>query len=483
MNRRRFLQAAASAASLSVLSGSPSSAGKEGGQGTSRITVEAANALLFRDGKHELAQNVYLTIEGNRISNITDTRPAEAGRIIRSSSRHLVMPGLIDAHSRASSAGIVRGKVEKVWTDASSIGWPFESMAKLDSQEQIDALNQWALLEVLKSGTTTILDNSLNVRHARSLAVQAKKIGIRTYTVPFLPGMHRLNEIRLEDSIAETERELEEVLDLVRTYNANTDGLVRVGLGPEAVTNVTVPFLKHIAELARERDCIVAMHPLSQSEEKRILQLYGKRVVPFLEELGLLGNRFILFQGAGREPRHFETVARSGTSVVYDEFSNLYRTPIRSSYLPLKEAGINLALGSNSSMLDLIEQMKWISYLTQSHEQFLTFSVEEDLVAMATVGGAQALGRQDLGRLDKGARADLIIVNLGKRHNGLMSEENPLRRLVCISTGANVETVMINGKVLIEDGQPQFSVEPEMPSIVRIAKAQIWKDLQKVRNS
>ena len=109
MNRRRFLQAAAaSAASLRVLSGSTASAGEEGGQGMGRITVEAANALLFRGGKHELAQNVYLTIEGNRISNITDTRPAEAGRIIRSSSRHLVMPGLIDAHSRASSAGIVR---------------------------------------------------------------------------------------------------------------------------------------------------------------------------------------------------------------------------------------------------------------------------------------------------------------------------------------------------------------------------------------
>jgi cytosine/adenosine deaminase-related metal-dependent hydrolase len=470
MNRRRFLQAAASAASLSVLSGSTASAGEEGGQGTGRITVEAANALLFRGGKHELAQNVYLTIEGNRISDITDTRPAEAGRIIRSSSQHLVMPGLIDAHSRASSAAIIRGKVEKGWTDASSIGWPFESMAKLDSQEQIDALNQWALSEVLKSGTTTIVENSLNVRYARSLAVQAEKIGIRTYTVPFLPGMHRLYETRFEE--AETERELEKVLDLVRTYNANTDGLVRVGLGPEAATNVTVPFIERIAELARDRDCIVAMRPHSQID-----------VVPFLEELGLLGNRFILFQGAGREPRHFETVARSGSSVVYDEFSNLYRTPIRSSYLPLKEAGINLALGSNSSMLDLIEQMKWISYLTQSHEQFLTFSVEEDLVAMATIGGAKALGRQDLGRLDKGARADLIIVNLGKRHNGLMSEENPLRRLVCISTGANVETVMINGKVLIEDGQPQFSVEPEMPSIVRIAKAQIWKDLQKGRNS
>jgi hypothetical protein len=74
-------------------------------------------------------------------------------------------------------------------------------------------------------------------------------------------------------------------------------------------------------------------------------------------------------------------------------------------------------------------------------------------------------------------------LDLGNRHEGLMSEENPLRRLVCISTGADVETVMINGKVLIEDGQPQFSVEPEMPSIVRIAKAQIWKDLQKGRNS
>ncbi len=138
MNRRDFLQvAAASAASLSALSCSTSSEGEQGSQGTGKITVEAANALVFRDGKHEVAHNVYLTLEGNQISEITDSRPAEAGTMIRPSNQHLVMPGLIDAHSHASSALVIRGEVENGWTDVNSIWLPFEYIAKLDSQ--IDA--------------------------------------------------------------------------------------------------------------------------------------------------------------------------------------------------------------------------------------------------------------------------------------------------------------------------------------------------------
>jgi len=487
MNRRDFLQvAAASAASLSALSCSTSSEGEQGRQSTGKITVEAANALVFRDGKHEVARNVYLTLEGNRISDITDSRPAEAGTVIRSSNQHLVMPGLIDAHSHASSAAIIRGEVENGWTDVNSIWLPFEYIAKLDSQEQIDALNQWALSEVLKSGTTTILESSLNVRHARSVAVQAEKIGIRTYTVPFLPGMHRLNEIMfrwdnktLEDSIPETERELEEVLDMVRTYNANADGLVRVGLGPEEASNVTAPFLQKIGELARELDCIVGMHPISQGGDRRILQMYGKGTIPFLDEIGLLGNWLVLYGGIRGPEEELALVAKSGTSSVYEQFSHLYRAPIWGTHVPLKKAGINLALGSNSLMLDLIKHMKWMAYLTQIHERVFTDPIEEELVSMATLGGAKALQRPDLGRLEKGARADLIIVNLGRRHNGPMSEDNPLRNLVRYSSGADVETVIVNGKVLIEDGQPQFDVDPEMLSIVQRTKAQIWRDLEK----
>ncbi len=486
MNRRDFLQvAAASAASLSALSCSTSSEVEQGSQGTGKITVEAANALVFREGKHEVAHNVYLTIEGNQISDITDSPPADSGTMIRPSNQHLVMPGLIDAHSHASSALVIRGEVENGWTDVNSIWLPFEYIAKLDSQEQIDALNQWALLEVLKSGTTTILESSLNVRHARSVAVQAEKIGIRTYTVPFLPGMHRLNEIMfrwdnktLEDSMPETERELEEVLDMVRTYNSNADGLVRVGLGPEEGTNVTAPFLQKIVELAEDLDCIIGMHPTSQGGDRRVVQMYNKRTIPFLDDIGALSDRLILY-GGGRSEADYQLITDSGTSVAYDEFSHLYRSPLRSSYLPLKRAGINLALGSNSLRLDLVAQMKWMAYLTQSMERSFTYAVEEDLVAMATLGGAKALRRPDLGRLEKGARADLIIVNLGGSHNGPLSEENPLRNLVRYSSGADVETVIVNGKVLIEDGQPQFDVDPEMPSIVQRTKAQIWKDLEK----
>jgi cytosine/adenosine deaminase-related metal-dependent hydrolase len=486
MNRRDFLQvAAASAASLSALSCSNSSESEQGSQGTGKITVEAANALVFRGGKHEVAHNVYLTLEGNQISEIADSRPAETGTLIRPSNQHLVMPGLIDTHSHASSALVIRGEVENGWTDVNSIWLPFEYIAKLDSQEQIDALNQWALLEVLKSGTTTILESSLNVRHARSVAVQAEKIGIRTYTVPFLPGMHRLNEIMfrwdnktLEDSMPETERELEEVLDMVRTYNAKADGLVRVGLGPEECTNVTAPFLQKIVELAEDLDCIIGMHPTSQGGDRRVVQMYGKGTLPFLDDIGALSDRLILY-GGGRSEADYQLITDSGTSVAYDEFSHLYRSPLRSSYLPLKRAGINLALGSNSLMLDLVAQMKWMAYLTQSMERSFTYAVEEDLVSMATLGGAKALRRPDLGRLEKGARADLIIVNLGRSHNGPLSEENPLRNLVRYSSGADVETVIVNGKVLIEDGQPQFDVDPEMPSIVQKTKAQIWKDLEK----
>ena len=84
--------------------------------------------------------------------------------------------------------------------------------------------------------------------------------------------------------------------------------------------------------------------------------------------------------------------------------------------------------------------------------------------------------RADLGRLEKGARADIIIVNLGKPHNGPITEK-PLRNLVYYSSGADVETVIVNGKVLIRDGKTQFPVDPKMASIVQRTKAEIWQAL------
>src|SRR5262249_29357426 len=121
------------------------------------------------------------------------------------------------------------------------------------------------------------------------------------------------------------------------------------------------------------------------------------------------------------------------------------------SFSRYREAGINIALATDTYPQDIIHEMRWAALMNRMAEESFTVGQARDVFDAATLGGAAHLGREDIGRLAVGAKADIIVVDLLQVHYGAVYD--PINALVERGHGSDVETIIVDGRVLVEDGK------------------------------
>lgn len=382
------------------------------------------------------ATDVY--IEENEIRQVGTGLRVQADRVV-DGSRKALIPGFVNAHTHAAMT-LFRGFGDDMplmpWLEQKI--WPNE--AKL-THEDVYWGTKLACLEMIKSGTTTFFD-MYHKFHATATAVE--EMGLRS----LLSGVcfdHFKPELA-EKSKRENEKLVAEV--------AGYSDRIRYAVGPHAIYTVSGELLQWIDGFAAEHSVPVHLHLAeTEGEVRNAVKQFGLTPVRYLNKLGLLSPRLIIAHGLYVDDEEIRMLADHGVTVVHNPASNMkLASGVRFKYCEMRQAGVTVALGtdgcSSSNNLDMVEAMKLASLLGKAWRRDPEAIPAGEIFRAATEAGASAIGLK-AGRIAEGCLADLCLVDLNIP--AFTPNHNFVSNLVYAANGSCIDTVICDGKILMQD--------------------------------
>ncbi len=412
-----------------------------------------------------LLEHHSVVIDDGRIADILPTEQAKQqyqASITKPLDQHLLMPGLINAHTH-SPMNLFRGIADDLALDdwLNQHIWPAE--ARWISESFVHDGSQLAIAEMLRSGTTCFNDMyffpEVTARLARDTGIRAC-IGLITIDFPSAWADNAMEYI-------------DKGLELRDRFRS--DSLIHTPFAPHAPYTVSEEPLSRIRVLADEMDLPVHIHVHETAAEvEQSLQQYGKRPLQRLNELGLVSPNLMAVHFTQATDAEIALMAESGSHVVHCPESNL---KLASGFCPVKklmDAGVNVALGTDSSAsnndLSMFGEMRTASLLAKGVSGDATALNAMQTVRMATINGARALGlEQDTGSLETGKYADIIAVDFSSLE--LNPVYDPVANLVYSCDREQVSDVWVAGKHLLKDRQLTTLNEQEL-----MLTSQQWND-------
>jgi 5-methylthioadenosine/S-adenosylhomocysteine deaminase len=240
---------------------------------------------------------------------------------------------------------------------------------------------------------------------------------------------------------------------LYETWHNQAEGRVRVEFGPLIPWGCSESTLRRTVELARTWGVGTHIHTAETREEvQQSVDEYGLRHVHWLDRLGVLGPDVQLVHSVWLDDSEIERVAQTGTVVVHCPISNMYLASGISPVTKMLKRGIPVALatdgpGSNNSQ-DMLETLKFAACLQKVGTLDPTALLPADVLSMACHHGARAFGQDNLGRLEAGLKADVVLVDLDSpRMQPVLSVPSAL---VYNANGGDVDTVIVDGRILMQ---------------------------------
>ena len=427
--------------------------------------IEAPWGLVFREGRLALLPDCSLRVRGDRIEQVKSGRLQGDTPRLRASGQ-LLLPGFISGHTHTCSATPTRGIIE----GGRSYARPLELVESL-STEDLDALTAYNLAELLRSGCTTQVEMSLSLRQAESYVRIAKRWGARGYPGGMIPGIARLFPIWfrrsdqvLTDSEQMTLTEIAANRQFALTHNGSEDGRIRPQMAPHATDTHTPTTMAAILAAAKEIGNGIHIHLSQRAQETQTVQrVWGKRPAAWLDELGFYSERIFGAHLTGIDVRH-DLPFLAGKNLTYAHCPSGNGAGGSSGTQPYPEAlaaGVRTTIGIDTHSNDYIENLKLAVLYGRARAQLLHASSPVplhlptiwDAVHGATLGAAQGLGREDLGRLAPGAKADLCTIDVSGFLTGTGAvPPEPLNNLL-YAHGLSVRHVMVDGKFQVFHGQ------------------------------
>jgi len=402
---------------------------------------------------------------------VEDERIAEIGKATDLMSRHsdaeqldgrgmLALPGLIDAHAHSDQA-LLRGAADDLpWRPyLQEVIWPL-----LGQRIPEDALISLKLcmLEMIKSGTTCFVDSIVPSHYDFDILAQAVvDMGMRAVLAKYvLPDalFERDASPVVKGEFSAEEESLADAVRGIQAWHGAAGGRLQVWFGPlvpreEPPASASPDFYRRISQLAAEHGTGITIHLAGTIDDPPFFEReFGMLPAEFAQRYDLVGPNVLLINGTWFSEEEIPILAETNTRLVHSPSANMKMGEGVAKVPQMRAAGVTVALGcdagANNNCHDMIREMKAASLLHNVTMMDPTTLTAEDALEMATIDGARAIGREDeLGSLQVGKQADVILVDLQQPHT--MPIHDPIANLVYAAHGGNVDTVMVAGKVLM----------------------------------
>ncbi|OXM87385.1 amidohydrolase [Paenibacillus rigui] len=436
------------------------------------------------DGECKVWKPGYVYIEHDVIKEVgawpqdgsKDDLLADAGWVHNAEGK-AVIPGLVNTHTHLFQT-FMRGVSDDMplaqWLR--QIIWP-SCLAMEEEDFYLAALI--GCVENLKSGATYIMDHHYVHTHPENdngvLRAMAES-GIRGCMAR--GGVDLSYEPRLREAEPDIFTNTDKLLD---AWQGAASGRIEIAMGPLNLYGCSRGFLENAAKYSERRQLISHVHVAETSEQiENTMSRFGLRNLELLDAVGLLGPRTQVVHGVWLDDGELEAIAKARASVVHCPVSNMYLASGVARVPEMLKRGINVALGTDgpgsNNCQDNLEVLKFTACLHKVNGLDSTLLPPMEVLQMATVNGAKAMGREhDLGSLEPGKKADVVIVDMMKAH--ISPVHRASSALVYNANGNDVDTVLVNGQVVVENGACTFVDEQEL---IRRAQARVDRLRQKL---
>ena len=459
-----------------------------------RTLIRGAEWVVAWDGKgHRLVRQGAVVVEDDRIAAVTAAGAAPPARVDREidASGCIVIPGLVSLHSHLASQPLVKGYLED--TGNRKLGgsglYEFLPAAGIPALRGTLATLRYAVVELLQSGCTTVVDLvSSNLGTFEQAPIYdgylgvLGELGIRAYVCPMYRSAawytENGHEVLYRWDEAAGRAGLRNAVQLVERTAGQHGGRVQSFLCPAQLDTCSEGLFRESQRAARDLGVRLTTHGAqSQVEVREMVRRHGLTSVQWLDRIGLLGPDLILanaiFLGHHSDvrwkegPDELALLRDSGTAVAHCCWPYVRRGITMETFGRYVRAGVTVGLGTDSCPHDMMEEMRWAAIVSKALDK-------DTAIPTATVGGARALGREDLGRLAPGAKADVVLVRADRIPMAPLRD--PIKSLVYYNANRCVDTVLVDGRVVVRNGRVPGVDEVELCREVTLAQAESLAD-------
>jgi len=473
-----------------------------------RTKIAATWIVAHERGKHTLVRDGEVVFEGNKVLHVGKGFEGHIDKTIDATGK-LVAPGFIDTHVHSGHRASHR-----LITDAGRpmyYGQPFLEISvpkegkvvkgdprylkhgDAGSAAAFELNAAFTVAELLRNGVTTFVEYGSQLSVQDALLAEVTRLGARAYLAPgydcgrwVADPQGRLKRVR-NDELGR------DGFKTARAWIERNDGAaggrVRGILVPREVETSSLDVLQRTVQAADEMKLPMATHAAySVIEFYEVVKEHMKTPIELLDEIGMLRPTLNIGHGnfISDNPNlnysvhaDLERMGRAGVSVSHCPINIVRRARTLDSWERYGQAGVNMCIGSDTYPRDMIMNMRTASYLGKimSHTYFAAPAAE--VFEAATLGGATSVGRDDLGRLAPGALADIIVIDLTGRNTLRYGPvRDPVKSVVECGVGDDVETVIVDGKVVMEGGVIPGVDFAKLREDAQVAGEQIWGTLQ-----
>ena len=401
------------------------------------VTVDSRDAVLMGD----------LLVRDGRIVSIGEG--VETAEQVIDAHGCAVLPGFVQTHIHLCQT-LFRGAADDLalidWLKKRV--WPMEAA---HNQQSLRASARLGIAELIKGGTTCALTME-TVNHTEEVFRVAEETGFRATIGKCMMDKGEEVPAALQE---ETEASIRESLALLEQWHGRAEGRLRYCFAPRFAVSCTRELLERVAHLSRERGVMVHTHASENLEEIALVEKEtGQRNIAYLDALGLAAPHVALAHCVHLDDAEIETLARTGAHVLHCPSSNLKLGSGIARLKEMLERGVSLSLGADgapcNNRLDMFTEMRTAALLQKVMHGPDTLPARRAL-RLATIDGSRALGlEREIGSLEAGKRADLAIINLRRLHS-TPRPTDIVSAIVYSAQGSDIETVLIDGRVVMRD--------------------------------
>ncbi len=436
------------------------------------ITIKNAHILsLAPDQDDPFEGDVF--VKDGRIQAIGTSLPP-VGKVIDASGL-ILMPGFVQSHIHLCQT-LFRNMAEDLelldWLRQKI--WPFEAA---HSEASLRASARLGLAELISGGTTAILDMGA-VRMTDVLFEEAEHAGIRANI-----GKTLMDEgDGIPRALVQNAREsIDDGLRLLKRWRGAGNGRIDFNFAPRFALSCSEDALREVAEISADRKIIIHTHSSeNQKELQEVRAITGKRNLEFYHSIGLNRYHLSVAHCIWLDPSEMDILASTNIHVLHCPSSNLKLGSGIARIPEMLERDIHVSLGADgapcNNNLDIFQEMR-LAGLIQKPRLGVASLPAKKIVQMATLGGARALGlEREIGSIEVGKRADLILLNLNQVHS--FPPEDVFTTLVYSARATDVQTVIIDGEVAMENRHLQTLNRQE---VLARAKEELQKLMARVK--